>query len=167
MTVDVKLKAIREVTITIKQTEIRLWWYTSIVAIKFEEKLFSIRTYRPTYLEQICWNWPIYRWQVLNPKRKSYQHHLDNMNAVSIVYPTVCSGADQRKHRSSASLAYVRGIHRWSVNSPHKGPVTGKMLPFDEIIMILFIFTVNTVVTCQNLAHALSGSLSWCCNSMQ
>ena len=31
-----------------------------------------------------------------------------------------------RKHQSSASLAFVRGIHRWPVNSPHKGPVTRK-----------------------------------------
>ena len=26
-------------------------------------------------------------------------------------------GADQRKHQSSASLAFVRGIHRWPVNA--------------------------------------------------
>ena len=44
----------------------------------------------------------------------------------SIIYSTVCSGADQRKHQSSASLAFVWGIHRWPVNSPHKGPVTQK-----------------------------------------
>ena len=43
--------------------------------------------------------------------------------------------ADQRKHQSSASLAFVRGIHRWPVNSPHKRPVTRKMFPFDDIIM--------------------------------
>ena len=42
----------------------------------------------------------------------------------------VCSGADQRKHQSSASLAFVRGIHRSAVNSPHKGPVTRKMFPY-------------------------------------
>ena len=44
-------------------------------------------------------------------------------------------GADQRKHQSSASLAFVRGIHRRPVNSPHKRPVTRKMFPFDEVIM--------------------------------
>ena len=44
-------------------------------------------------------------------------------------------GADQRKHQSSASLAFVRGIHRWPVNSSHKGPVTRKMFPFDDVIM--------------------------------
>ena len=46
-------------------------------------------------------------------------------------------GADQRKHQSSASLAFVRWIHRWLVNSPHTGPVTQKMLPFDDVIMDL------------------------------
>ena len=54
---------------------------------------------------------------------------------VSIVYSTVCSGADQRKHQSSASLAFVRGIHRWQVKSPHIGPVTRKMFPYGEVIM--------------------------------
>ena len=50
---------------------------------------------------------------------------------VSIVY----SNVDQRKHQSSASLAFVRGIHRWPVNSLHKGAVTWKMFPFDDVIM--------------------------------
>ena len=54
----------------------------------------------------------------------------------TIVYSTVYSGADQRKHQSSASLAFVRGIHRGPVNSPHKWPVTRKMFPFDDVIMI-------------------------------
>ena len=45
------------------------------------------------------------------------------------------SDADQRKHQSTASLAFVRGIHRGSVNSPHKWPVTRKMFPFDDVIM--------------------------------
>ena len=47
----------------------------------------------------------------------------------------VHSVTDQRKHQSSASLAFVRGIHLWPVNSPRKGPVTRKMLPFDGFIM--------------------------------
>ena len=42
---------------------------------------------------------------------------------------------DQRKHQSSTSLAFVWGIHRWPVNSPHKGPVAQKMFPFDDVIM--------------------------------
>ena len=54
----------------------------------------------------------------------------------TIIYSTVYSDADQRKHQSSASLAFVRGIHRGPVNSPHKGPVTRKMFPFDDVIML-------------------------------
>ena len=57
------------------------------------------------------------------------------ITSLTIVYSTVCSGADQWKHQSSASLAFVRGIHRGPVNSPHKWPVTRKMFPFDDIIM--------------------------------
>ena len=55
------------------------------------------------------------------------------LTGVSIGNWTVCSDTDQRKHQSSASLAFVRGIHRWPVNSPHKGPVTRKMFPFDDV----------------------------------
>ena len=54
------------------------------------------------------------------------------ITSLTIVYSTVYLGANQRKHQSTSSLAFVRGIHRWPVNSPHKGPVTRKMLPFDE-----------------------------------
>ena len=42
---------------------------------------------------------------------------------------------DQSKHESSASLAFVWGIHQWPVNSPHKWPETRKMFPFDDVIM--------------------------------
>ena len=42
----------------------------------------------------------------------------------------------KEKHQRSASLAFVRGIHRWPVNSPHKWPVTRKMFPFDDVIML-------------------------------
>ena len=56
---------------------------------------------------------------------------------LTIVYSTVYSDADQRKHQSSASLALVRGIHRGPVNSPHKWQVKRKMIPFDDVIMIV------------------------------
>ena len=49
------------------------------------------------------------------------------ITSVSSVCLTVSSGANQRKYQSSASLAFVRGIHRWPVDSPHKGSVTRKM----------------------------------------
>ena len=55
--------------------------------------------------------------------------------SLTIVYSSVHSGVDQRKHQSSASLAFVWGIHRWPMNSPHKWPVTRIMFPFDDIII--------------------------------
>ena len=60
---------------------------------------------------------------------------VSKITSLTIVYSIVYSGADQRKHQSSGSLAFAWGIHRWPVNSPHKGPVTRKMFPFDDVIM--------------------------------
>ena len=57
------------------------------------------------------------------------------ITSLTIIYSTVYSGADQRKHQRPASLVFVRGIHRWPVNSPHKGPVTRKMFSFDDVIV--------------------------------
>ena len=62
------------------------------------------------------------------------------ITSLKIVYSTVYSDADQRTHQSSTSLAFVRGIHRGPVNSLHKGPVTQKMFPFDDVIMDNFQF---------------------------
>ena len=47
------------------------------------------------------------------------------ITSFTIVYSTVYSGKGERD-QSSASLAFVREIHWWPVNSPHKGPVTRK-----------------------------------------
>ena len=73
------------------------------------------------------------------------------ITSVSIVCSTVCSGTDQRKNQSFASLAFVRGIHRSPVNSPHKEPVMRKMFPFDDIIMsqgkVQESFSANSVAT--------------------
>ena len=66
---------------------------------------------------------------------------VSQITSLTIVYSTVYSGTDERKHQSSTSLAFVRGIHWWPVNSPHNGPVTWKMFPFDDLIMKLFLFT--------------------------
>ena len=58
------------------------------------------------------------------------------ITSLAIVYSTVHSSADQRKHQRSVSLAFVRVIHQWPVNSPHKWPVTRKIFLFDDVIMI-------------------------------
>ena len=68
-------------------------------------------------------------------------------NGVSNHQPHHCllnSGADQRKHQNSASLAFVRGIDRWPVNSPHKWPVMQKIFPFVHSIMTLQFFFKHT-----------------------
>ena len=57
------------------------------------------------------------------------------ITSLTIVYSTICSHADQRKHQSAVSLAFVRGIHRWPVNSSHKGPGTRKIFPWDDVLM--------------------------------
>ena len=57
--------------------------------------------------------------------------------SLTIVYSNLYSGADQRKHQSSASLAFVRGIYRRPVNSPHRWAVTRKMFPFDDIVIMI------------------------------
>ena len=57
------------------------------------------------------------------------------ITSLSTVYSTVCSGAHQRKHQSSVLSAFGKGILRWPVNSPHKGPVTQKIFSFDDAIM--------------------------------
>ena len=79
------------------------------------------------------------------------------ITSLTIVHPTVYSGADQRKHQSSASLAFVWGIHRWLVNSPHKRPVMRKMFPFDDVIMSIVI---------QKLLLFLTGVLIFCYDDM-
>ena len=58
------------------------------------------------------------------------------ITSLTIVYSTVYLSADLRKHQNSAPLAFMRGIHRRPVNSPHKGPVTRKMFPFDDVIRL-------------------------------
>ena len=79
-------------------------------------------------------------WKVVHVRMLSHYNDVimamaSQITSLMIVYSTVDSGADQRKHKSSASLVFVRGIHRSPVNSPHKGPVTRKMFPFNDVIM--------------------------------
>ena len=60
---------------------------------------------------------------------------------------SVCSSTDQRKHQSSTLLAFVKGIQRWPVDSPHKGLVTLKMFSFDDVTM--------------RKGHSVSGPYRW------
>ena len=77
---------------------------------------------------------------------------------LTIVYSSVYSGADQRKHHSPASLPFVWGIHRWPVNSPLKGPITRKLFPFDDVIMktkfwdVSAAFKKKCLLTCEKVS---------------
>ena len=62
------------------------------------------------------------------------------ITSLTVVYSIVYSGVNQRKHQTSASLAFVWEIHRGPVNFPHKWPVTRKMFPFDDVIMSCLLY---------------------------
>ena len=79
---------------------------------------------------------------------------------LTIVYSTVYTGADQRKYQSSASLAFVKGINRGPVNSPHKGPITRKRFPFDDVIMLW-----GSSQRANDTGHVSMSMYNWsCCN---
>ena len=112
-----------------------------------------------------CRFWINDAWVIANIR--SFWHYNDfimgamasQITSLTIVYSSIYSGADQRKHQSSASLAFVRGIHRWPVNSSHKWPVTRKMFPFDDVIMILADFiAVLHVCFFSTLSHDTNGN---------
>ena len=77
-------------------------------------------------------------------EKNQISHHYDDVTmsgmasqitSLTIVYSAVYPGTDQRKHQSPAPMAFVWGIHRGPVNSPHKWPVTRKLFPFEDDIM--------------------------------
>ena len=85
------------------------------------------------------------------------------VTSLTIDFSTVYSGADQRKHQSSALLAFLRGIHQWLGNSPHKWPVMRKIFPFDDVIVQnhnvdfeKFIYWVYPLCPCLFLDNILS-----------
>ena len=78
-------------------------------------------------------------------------HRVSNHQPHEWIY----SGTDQRKHQSSASLAFMWGIYQWPLNSPHKGPVTRKMFPFDDLIMENLTFAVQNFLRKYMIIFAL------------
>ena len=76
---------------------------------------------RPRFSKPLCW---------CHNERDSVSNHQPHDCLLKRLFRR-----RSKEHQSSASLVFVRGIHRWPVNSPHKGPVTRKMLPFDDVIM--------------------------------
>ena len=63
--------------------------------------------------------------------------------------------AQIKKTIKAPSTDLCEGIHRWPVNFPHKGPVTRKLFPFNDVIMIRILHQEG-----QNLINARSGNAS-------
>ena len=85
------------------------------------------------------------------------------ITSLTIVFPTAYLCSDQRKHQSSASLVFAREIHRWPMNSPHKGPKTWKRLPFDDVVMhrCRCVILVGVVTNCKILPHLMLNDVIW------
>ena len=113
----------------------------------------------------------LFQWRDDMKKETSHsiQHYDDvtmgemasQITSLMIVCSIVYSGADQRKHQSPASLAFVREIHRGPVNSPRKWPVTLKIFPFDDVIMKLFITDRIHYACCCRFMPQLSNNFSY------
>ena len=120
------------------------------------------------YYEFIAWDLDVGVQRLVSSPNYHYNDVImsamaSQITGVSIAHSTVCSGTDQRKHQRSVLLAFVRGIHRWPVDSPHKRPVTRKMLPFDGVIItsrsllhFLWMTTRTSLAIC--ISHLLSNT---------
>ena len=119
------------------------WTSTSAVNLNDMSKICittTIHNFRCCQISMISCLPTRLSWQSLHPSHYSHVRLsavASQISSLMIVCWTIYSDAEQRKHQSSVSLAFVRGIHRSPVNSPHKWPVTRKMFPFDDIIMVL------------------------------
>ena len=76
------------------------------------------------------------------------------VSQILTVCPTVCSGS--KKTPNIRVTCLCEGIHRWLVDSLHKGSVMRKMIPFDVVIMkkerFLSIYTTHAfwcLVNCE------------------
>ena len=127
------------------------WWLTVDPIMNVNESFYChnkweviLNSYEIFTTHKHLTFYPLHVDPVSLPHYRQTTYHYDDviMDAIAsqitnrtIVYSNVYSGADQSKHQSSASLAFVWGIHRGPVNSPHKWPVTRKMFLFDDVIM--------------------------------
>ena len=103
-------------------------------AYMYYSQFFNICWYATNSIIRLTWIFHVLNWFQKNHicifyhfsalRLHNWNHYsgviMDAMTSlitgVSIVCSTVCLDADQRIHQCSASLAFVRGIHRWPVN---------------------------------------------------
>ena len=116
--------------------DIKNWYFLTEFVVDLLLKYFATRA--------TGWTQMFHHWPMKARACSIFGRHYDDVimgaiasqiTSLTIVYSIVYSGADQSKNQSSALLAFVWGIHRGPVNSPHKWPVTRKMFPFDDVIM--------------------------------
>ena len=108
-----------------------LSFYIDVVLTLSYRCLLTEHSYDPTIVHNvvIAWIWIYHNNDVIMGKIAS------QITSLTIIYSIVYPDADQKKHQSSASLAFVWGFHRGPVNSPLKWPVTRNFFPFDDVIM--------------------------------
>ena len=92
------------------------------------------KIFNKTRKQKMChssFGYPVYTSPVLPCTLQRRHNWCDSSQITSlmVVYSPVYSWGYQKKYQRSASLAFVRDIHQWPVNSPHKGPVTQKKFP--------------------------------------
>ena len=81
------------------------------------------------------------------------------ITSLMIVYSTVYSGVDQRKHQHFASLAFVWGIHLGPLNSPNK---RRKMFPFDDVTMRGKALQGHRYKRAIYIRHGVRWNIIWC-----
>ena len=91
------------------------------------------------------------------------------ITSLTFIHSTVYSDADQRKHQSSVSLAFVRGIHRWPMNSLHKGLVTRKCshlmtssyeVFFVSVVCLIYILHCQRHIICYVALYIISCNIN-------
>ena len=104
----------------------RHWWFEMPLRSLWHycnEKSLIILVLEPEYISGSK-PWLLIPWFLTHYDDVIMSMMASQITSFSIVYSTICSGPDERKHQSSASLAFIRGIHQWPVNSTRIGPVT-------------------------------------------
>ena len=112
--------------------------------IRFGSVLLRWVTHRLIYLLRICYD-ELYYSDVIMGAMAS------QITSLTIVYSTVCSGADQRKTSKLRVTGLCEGNSSVTGEFPHKGPVTRKMFSFDDVIMESTLEQTTSIVTLGNI----------------
>ena len=122
------------------------WIPSIIIMVGQRKKVTAVTFFRCPAVIMAMEHWYVYNVCIYHYDDVIMTMLASQITSLMVVYSIVYSGVNQRKHQSSASLAFVREIHRGPVNFPHKWPVTRKMFPFDDVIMFYLIDRKDDVV---------------------